>query len=599
MCGIVGYTGESLEAEEILLDALKRLEYRGYDSAGIALIDEGEGVVEVFKRAGSIEELKQGLPPVKSKTGISHTRWATHGVPNDVNAHPHTDCSGKIALVHNGIIENYKALKERLIAEGHQFSSDTDSEIIAHIVEENYHGNLLDAVMKTVEELKGSWAILVIHAEHPGEIVAARHESPLVLGKKFDKVFAASDPTALLKYTDQFIFMEDGQIAHLKDGTIALYDLKGKEVEPIWQRITWSVEDAEKGGFEHYMLKEIYEQPSTIHQCLQGWDEGALSELNIEGTRSITIVACGTSYHAGLVGKYVIETFAGLPVTVETASEYRYSSPKDFSSLHIFISQSGETADTLAALREAKRRGNETLAITNVMGSTITREAHHTLYLRAGPEIGVAATKTFTSQVVILYLLALYIGKRRGKLLSEEVEGTLREIKHLPRAVEAILSKEEEIRNLAEMIKEATSIFYIGRFVNYPSALEGALKMKEISYIHAEGYPAGELKHGPLALLDSSLPVVAILTDDHTYDKMLSNIGEVSARGSPVIAITEEGDREVVKYTEHVLYYPKVMPILSPVPVAIYTQLLAYWTARLRGCEIDKPRNLAKSVTVE
>ena len=598
MCGIVGYVSSNTDAKEILLDSLKRLEYRGYDSAGVALID-GEGRLQVFKKAGSIDSLKETLPEIKAGTGISHTRWATHGVPSDLNAHPHVDCTGKLALVHNGIVENYRALREELEGKGHSFSSKTDSEVIAHLIEEMYSGDLLEAVKGALKRLKGSFAILVLHSDHPGEMVAARQESPLVLGKRFGKIFAASDPTALLAYTEEFIFMDDGQIAHLKGGNITLYDFDLKEVKPNWQRITWSVKDAEKGGFEHYMLKEIYEQPSTIHQCLQGWDEEDLSWLRPRSLTSVNIVACGTSYHAALVGKYVIQAFSGLPTQVETASEYRYSPPTDYSSLHIFISQSGETADTLAALREARKRGNETLAITNVMGSTITREAHHTIYLRAGPEIGVAATKTFTSQIIILYLLALWMGVRRGRILSEEAGRVLSELKKMPRVVERILSREEEVKAIAEGLKGAPSMFYIGRYVNYPSALEGALKMKEISYIHAEGYPAGELKHGPLALLDENLPVVAILTSDHTYEKMLSNVGEVVARNAPVVAITEEGDDEVLKYTEDVLYYPPVMPILSPVPIAIYTQLLAYWTAKFRGCPIDKPRNLAKSVTVE
>lgn len=598
MCGIVGYVSADTDAMEVLVDSLKRLEYRGYDSAGLALID-GSGKLHVFKKEGSIDSLKEGLPRIDAGTGISHTRWATHGVPSDVNAHPHLDCKGKLAVVHNGIIENYRALQEELERRGHRFASETDSEVIAHLIEEMYSGDLLKAVKDAVKRLAGSFAILVIHSDHPGEIVAARQESPLVLGRRFSKLFAASDPTALLAYTEEFIFMEDGQIAHLKDGKINLYNFDLSEVKPSWQRITWSVKDAEKGGFEHFMLKEIYEQPSTVHQCLQGWDEEDLSWMRPRALTSVSMVACGTSYHAALVGKYAIQAFTGLPVHVETASEYRYSPPTDYGSLHIFISQSGETADTLAALREARKRGNETLAITNVMGSTITREAHHTIYLRAGPEIGVAATKTFTSQIIILYLLALWMGVRRGRILSEEAGRVQEELKRLPRVVERVLSREEDVKRIAERLKETDSMFYIGRYVNYPSALEGALKMKEISYIHAEGYPAGELKHGPLALLDGNFPVVAILTGDHTHDKMLSNVGEVVARGAPVVAITEEGDEEVLKYTEEVLYYPRVMPILSPVPVAIYTQLLAYWTARLRGCPIDKPRNLAKSVTVE
>src|SRR5881296_3898943 len=596
MCGIVGYAGRR-DALPILLDGLKRLEYRGYDSAGVAIVGSA---LQVMKDKGFIANLEAQLPPLKGSTGFAHTRWATHGAPSKVNAHPHVDCTGKIALAHNGIIENYASLREKLQASGHTFVSQTDTESLVHLIESYYDGDLEAATRKALGDIRGSYAVLAVHADEPGKVIGARNESPLVVGLGPDENFLASDVPALLRYTDRVAYVMDREMVVITPKEVIIKDSEGRVVKREPQRITWSLEDAEKGGFEHFMLKEIHEAPQAIHETLLG----RLANLEVdgflsEGVTSVKLVACGTSYHAALVGKYVFEELARIPASAELASEYRYSQGPSERPLVILISQSGETADTLGAAREARRRGCKTLAITNVLGSSITRETDLTLYTRAGIEISVAGTKTFYAQLVALYLVALKMGQDRGTLGYDELDRLKDQLRSLPRAAQYVLNKAEEIGALAAKYGTARDMFYIGRHANYPVAMEGALKIKEISYIHAEAYAAGELKHGPLALLTSSTPVVAVAVQDPTYEKMRSNIGEVSARGSPVLAIGTEGDKELPKFVDDVIEIPSIPWIFSPVPVSVALQLFAYAAARLRDCPIAKPRNLATSVTVE
>lgn len=604
MCGIVGYTG-GRDASNVLIDSLKKLEYRGYDSSGLAVIDVRKEIRSIYveKSPGYISELESSLEEMTSGTGISHTRWATHGPPNRENAHPHVSGDGSIAVVHNGIIDNHHSLKQNLKDKGYEFLSETDSEVIPHLIQEEYetnNRNLLEAVRSSVKQLDGSYAILAVHKDHPEEVISVREKSPMVLGKGVNENFVASDVTALLKYTDSFMFMGDGEIARITPGQIEVSTLEGETVEQKWTTVDWNLEDAEKGGFKHYMIKEIHEQPRSLHQSLAGWkSDEDLIPRDLVTTRSISIVACGTSYHAGMVGKYLFEKFTGLPTSVSMASEYRFADTTVDDPLMIFITQSGETLDTIMAAREARGRGLRTISITNVVGSTITRETDITFYLRSGPEIGVAASKTFTSQLVMMYLLSTNLGYSIGRVKREEFNKVQDGIRTAIRSVERILKNTKEIEEMADWFSESHSAFYLGRYLNFPSALEGALKMKEISYIHCEGYPAGELKHGPLALLTDKTPVIALLSDDHTINKILGNIGECSARGSPVLAISPEGQQDVKKYTDRVLTYPKVDPVFSPIPIAVILQLLAYYAADKRGCSIDKPRNLAKSVTVE
>lgn len=604
MCGIVGYIG-SQEANRVLLDALKKLEYRGYDSSGVALLVPGEkgNELQIVKAKGYIAELEEKLVAKGSTSGISHTRWATHGVPNEINAHPHADGSNSIAVVHNGIIDNHLALKEELKEKGHEFLSQTDSEVIPHLIDEEYRNNgkdLFQAVRDVAKRLQGSYAIVAVHRDSPDEIVSAREKSPMVLGKGVNESFVASDVTALLKYTNRFLYMEDGEVARIRRDGVEVQTLEGEKIEREWTQVDWSVEDAEKGGFKHYMIKEIFEQPRALHQSLSGWrsDEQSIPRDLVQ-TRMIRIIACGTSYHAGLVGKYLFEKFTGLPTMVDMASEYRFASTTSETSMMLFITQSGETLDTIMAAREGRKRGLRTVAITNVVGSTITRETDITLYLRSGPEIGVAASKTFTSQLMMMYLLSSHLGYNMGHISREDFKSVNNGLRDTIRSVEGVLGQRDEIKKQAEWFKDFDNAFYLGRFINFPTALEGALKMKEISYIHCEGYPAGELKHGPLALLTENTPVIAILANDHTYDKVLGNIGECAARGAPVLAIAPEGDTEVSKYTDRVITYPEPDSLYSPIPVSVTLQLLAYYAADMRGCSIDKPRNLAKSVTVE
>ncbi len=596
MCGIVGYVGYR-QAYPILLESLKRLEYRGYDSAGVAIAGSG---ITVQKDKGYISHLEETAEPVAGTLGIAHTRWATHGPPSKENAHPHIDCSGDLALIHNGIIENHQELRERLKAEGHVFRSETDTEVAAHLIESHYHGNLEAAVRTALHDVRGSYAFAVIHAKEPDRIVAARNESPLVVGLGTDENFLASDVPALLKHTNRVLYVMDGEIVVLGRDGVRVTDYAGKTIEREPQRITWTLEDAEKGGFEHFMLKEIFEEPRAIHDTLLGRiAEPELNSFFRGGYTGIKLVACGTSYHAAFVGKYILEEVARVPTTAELASEYRYSKAPADRPLVILLSQSGETADTLGACREANRRGCKTFAITNIIGSSLSREAQRTMLTRAGIEIGVAATKTFVAQLAALYLLAIRIGLERATLGVEEANRLKEELRRLPRAVQAVLNQAPYIEGLSQEYAKARDVFFIGRHVEYPIAMEGALKLKEISYVHAEAYAAGELKHGPLALVGSDTPVIAVVTRDHTYEKMLSNIREVDARGAPVLAIGTEGDKDLEKVVDNVIYVPAVPPLFAPVPVVVALQLFAYYVARFRGCAIDKPRNLAKSVTVE
>ncbi len=519
MCGIVGYIGEQ-EAAVVLLESLKRLEYRGYDSAGISfIVDSPEGPsLYLRKSEGYIKKLESQVEKLGSGIGISHTRWATHGVPNETNAHPHISCDGALSVAHNGIIDNHNDLRQELIKKGHKFLSQTDSEVIPHLIEEMYRGDLYEAVRGAALRLKGSYAFVVVHRDHPDMLVSVREKSPMVLGKGAREGFIASDVTALLKYTNSFLYMEDGEIAKVGRDSIDVMTLEGAPVERSWTRVDLSLSDAEKGGFKHYMLKEIYEQPRSLHQTLTGWksDEEGLPR-NLVTARTVKIIACGTSYHAGITGKYLFEKHTGLPTSVEMASEYRYADSTQEDALVVLVSQSGETADTIAAAREAKRRGMTTLSISNVLGSTITRETDHVLYLRSGPEIGVAASKTFTSQLMMMYLLSAHMGYNMGRVNRDEFKKVNEGLRGAIRAVEKILNHTDEIIEQAQWLSQCQNAFYLGRYINYPTALEGSLKMKEISYIHCEGYPAGELKHGPLALLEERTPVISIVCRDHTY----------------------------------------------------------------------------------
>ncbi|MEE9197150.1 MAG: glutamine--fructose-6-phosphate transaminase (isomerizing), partial [bacterium] len=565
----MGYTGNQ-PALPILLEALKRLEYRGYDSAGVAVLD---GELQVHKDRGQIRELEGALPQLSGVVGIGHTRWATHGPPSQINAHPFLDCSGKLALAHNGIIENYRTHKEKLQAKGHEFSSETDTEVVVHLVEDAYQGNLEEALRAVLPGLEGAYAFALTHAEEPGKLVVARRDSPIVLGVGTGENLFASDVPALLSTTSKVLHLMDGELAVLTPEGIRIQAPDGSAVDRKPEVITWNVEDAERGGFPHFMLKEIFEQPEVIHATLLG----RLSDFeNLEilrGADRVQLVACGTSYHAALVGKYILEEIAGIPASAELASEYRYAARSDGKPLVVCISQSGETADTIGAAREAKRRGSRTLAVTNHVDSSLTREVDESLYTRAGLEIGVAATKTFTAQLVALYILGLRLGILRGTLTPDEARKWTEEIRALPRAVQAVVDNAPAIEALAREFSQVRDMFFIGRNVNFPMAMEGALKMKEISYVHAEGYAAGELKHGPLALITKETPVVALLPQDHTYEKMIGNVGEVSARGAPVVAIGYEGDEELEKYVDATIRVPWVRSIYSPVVNVVALQL--------------------------
>ncbi|HEY6484879.1 MAG TPA: glutamine--fructose-6-phosphate transaminase (isomerizing) [Candidatus Cybelea sp.] len=613
MCGIVGYIG-GRDSVPIILDALGRLEYRGYDSAGIAVID-AEGNLCGSKAEGKLSRLAERLrngESLSGAVGIGHTRWATHGPPSDANAHPHLDCGGKIAVVHNGIIENYAALRARLIELGHAFKSQTDTEVLAHLIELHYDGNLEEAIRRTLREVRGAYALGVISSDDPEHLVFARNgASPLILGIGEGEMYVASDTPAILPYTRREVVLHEGEIAVVGRDGFALSDYSGARVSRDPISITWDAGSAEKSGFKHFMLKEIFEQPQVIKETMSGRIDG-LADVHLEAELAnlaperlrhlskIAITGCGTAYHAGLVGMYLLRSLVRLPVEMELASEFRYGDPViDPTTLVIAMSQSGETADTIEAVKIAQQSGSGVLGICNVLGSHLTRLADGMLYTRGGPEIGVAATKTYVSQVIVLTLFALYLARLRGTAdqarLREIADGT----KLLPAAVDVVLNTSDEIRRVARELRKAQSVLFLGRFVNFPTALEGALKLKEISYIHAEGYSAGEMKHGPIALLDSTVPVVGIVTADRVREKMLSNLMESKAREAPVVAVANYGDEEVRNIADHVFWVPRVDELLSPIVNVIPLQLLAYHIADIEGKDVDQPRNLAKTVTVE
>jgi glutamine---fructose-6-phosphate transaminase (isomerizing) len=613
MCGIVGYIG-ARDSVPIILDALRRLEYRGYDSAGIAVIDSA-GALAGSKAEGKLSRLAERLTngeALSGAVGVGHTRWATHGAPSDANAHPHLDCRGRVAVVHNGIIENYAALRARLLELGHLFSSETDTEVLAHLIELHYDGDLEAAVRRTVKEVRGAYALGVISSDDPDHLVFARNgASPLVLGIGDGEMYVASDTPAILPYTKREVILQEGEIAVVGRDGFRLTDYAGARIERDPILITWDTTSAEKSGFKHFMLKEIFEQPQAIKETLRGRiDErgdvhlgaemGEITPQRLRSISKIAITGCGTAYYAGMVGMYLLRSLVHLPVEMELASEFRYGDPViDPTALVIAMSQSGETADTIEAVRIAKAAGSGVLGVCNVLGSHLTRLADGMLYTRSGPEIGVAATKTYVAQVTAMTLFALYLARLRGttdeRRLREIADGT----KLLPAAVDVVLNASDEIRKVARELRKAHSVLFIGRYVNFPTALEGALKLKEISYIHAEGYPAGEMKHGPIALLDSSVPVVGVATEDRVREKMVSNLMESKAREAPVIAVANRGDNEIRSVSDHVFEVPKVDELLSPIVNVIPLQLLAYHIADIEGKDVDQPRNLAKTVTVE
>jgi glutamine---fructose-6-phosphate transaminase (isomerizing) len=619
MCGIVGYVGNK-QVVPVILDGLRKLEYRGYDSAGIAVVDEGQHL-DIRRAEGKLRNLEEAirLKPLDGTYGIGHTRWATHGRPTEENAHPHRDCTGRVVVVHNGIIENYLQLKDRLRRSDHHFVTETDTEVVAHLIEEylKRDDSFERAVRSAVRDLRGIFALSIISTDEPDTIIAVRQGPPVVVGLGDGEYFVASDVPPILQHTRDVFFLGDGEIAVLTKDSVRVTNFEGDAVEPHTQRITWDPIMAEKGGFKHFMLKEIYEQPRAVRDTVQGrvsldtgrvyLDEMDITPQEFKSFDRVTIAACGTSWHAGLAGKYMIEQLARVPVEVDYASEFRYRDPvMSERTLLLVISQSGETADTIAALREAKERGSKVLAICNVQGSMVTREADGTILTHAGPEIGVASTKAFTAQMVALYLFAMYLGGLRGTLSDEEARQHAQQLAELPVKIERLLSESDELEELAREFHRATDFLYLGRGINFPVALEGALKLKEISYIHAEGYPAGEMKHGPNALIDERLPVVVVnpreegnAASELRYEKTHSNIVEVKAREGVVISVLTEGDEMSAKVSDHVISIPESSDLLTPILAIIPLQLLAYHIAVRRGCDVDQPRNLAKSVTVE
>jgi glucosamine--fructose-6-phosphate aminotransferase (isomerizing) len=617
MCGIIGYVGNK-KPVPIVLEGLRRLEYRGYDSAGLAVIDQDLNL-HLRRVSGKLHNLEEAvrLSPVDGWYGIGHTRWATHGRPTEENAHPHRDSKGDIVVVHNGIVENYLALKQELETEGHAFQTETDTEIIPHLVEKYFQGSLEEAVRLAVGRLRGVFAIAAISRLDPGKIVAARNGPPVVVGLGEGEYFVASDVPAILSHTRDVFFLHDGDIAVLTPDGVRLMDLDGRPIKRQVSHILWDPIMAEKGGYKHFMLKEIYEQPRAVRDTILGrvgqesgrvfLDEMQIQPKEFAEFQNVRIVACGTSWHAALAGKFMIERLARVPVEVDYGSEFRYRDPiVNPNSLTVLISQSGETADTLAAQREAKSKGSRTLSICNVMGSMISREAAGTLLTHAGPEIGVASTKAFTAQLTALFILAMYLGQARGRQTPEQSQDLAQELLRIPAKLEHVLSAEAHFEDLVKWLFKATDFLYLGRGIHYPIALEGALKLKEISYIHAEGYPAGEMKHGPNALIDESLPTVVLATADPEdeasvlrYEKTLSNIQEVKARGGKVVAVATEGMDDVSKSADHVIWVPPTRELLLPILEVVPLQLLAYHIAVRRGCDVDQPRNLAKSVTVE
>jgi glucosamine--fructose-6-phosphate aminotransferase (isomerizing) len=618
VCGIVGYVGQK-KVVPLILDGLKRLEYRGYDSAGIAVVAQN-GKMEIRRASGKLRNLEETirLNPIDGIYGLGHTRWATHGRPTEENAHPHRDCKGELVVVHNGIIENYLELKRQLASEGHKFVTETDTEVIAHLVEKFQDGKPLEeAVRKAVKMLKGVYALAALSTRDPNKIVAARWGPPAVIGLGQDEYFVASDIPAILYHTRDVFFLADGDLAVITPQGVRLLDFEGRAIQREVQHVTWDPIMAEKGGFKHFMQKEIFEQPRAVRDTLLGrmsldtgrifLDEMDITEQEFREFTNIKIVACGTSWHAALAGKFMIERYAQVPVEVDYGSEFRYRNPiVNPNTLVILISQSGETADTLAAQREAKQKGAKTLAICNVVGSMVTREANGTIYTHAGPEIGVASTKAFTAQLTALALIALYLAQVRGKMTTDCAKAVLHELTLLPHKLENILQRDEEYEELGKQFFRHTDFLYLGRGIHYPIALEGALKLKEISYIHAEGYPAGEMKHGPNALIDENLPVVVLATRDEKdhdsmvrYEKSVSNIKEVKARDGIVISVVTEGDQLAREASDHVIEIPMAPELLLPILEIVPLQLLAYHIAVRRGCDVDQPRNLAKSVTVE
>ena len=614
MCGIIGYIGPKAVVP-VIIDGLRRLEYRGYDSAGVAVVHHGH--IDLRRSAGKLSNLEEAirLDPITGDYGIGHTRWATHGRPTEENAHPHRDCTGKIVVVHNGIIENYLDLKHELQAQGHRFVTETDTEIVAHLVEREMQGDgLAQAVRRALGLMRGLFALVLISADDPGTIVAVRNGPPIVVGLGEGEFFVASDTPAILSHTRDVVFLGDEEMAVITASGVTFTDFAGQVVTKTSQRVLWDPVMAEKGGYKHFMLKEIFEQPTAIRETILGrvsqdsgrvfLEEMKITEKRLASVDRVTILACGTSWHAALVGKFMIEAVARIPVEVDYGSEYRYRNPlATANTLAIIITQSGETADTLAALREAKRAGAASISVCNVVGSMATRETEGTVLTHAGPEIGVASTKAFTSQLVALYLLALRLGQVRGTLSLEDSKPHVDALLQLPLLLDRTLHLAPAIEELGARFQTSTDFLFLGRGINYPIALEGALKLKEISYIHAEGYPAGEMKHGPIALIDERMPVVTIAPHDHVFEKMIGNMQEVKARGGSVIALTTEGDdtlRSILDPARDVLLkVPAASPLITPILMVVPLQLLAYAVAVRRGCDVDQPRNLAKSVTVE
>jgi len=609
MCGIIGYIGPR-ETNKVLIEGLKRLEYRGYDSAGIAVFQKGK--IEIRRKVGKLNNLEEliGKETFDGRVGIGHTRWATHGRPSDENAHPHK--AGKVTVVHNGIIENYLPLREYLKRKGHVFSSETDTETIAHLIDEFIHEghSFLDAVRMTLSRIKGSYALGILFEGDETCLIGARNEAPLVIGLGESEYFIASDIPPILPYTRNFIFMDDGEVAFLSSKGVKVYNSKGEEVSKEPRYVDWNPLMAEKGGYKHFMLKEIFEQPRAVTDTIRGrlteekgdvvLDNVRLDGETLKRVHRIILIACGTSYHAALVGKFLIEQFCRIPVEADIGSEFRYRNPiVGENDLVIAISQSGETADTLAAMRESKRKGAITLSICNVVESSLARDSDHVIYTHAGPEIGVASTKTFATQLITLFLLGLRMGRETGHLSQKEGRALIEELTKLPHLMEEMLKSSTQVAKIARKYLRSRDFLYLGRGINYPIALEGALKLKEISYIHAEGYPAGEMKHGPIALIDREMPVVVLATKNEVYEKVISNIEEVRAREGNVIALASQSDREIAKKADDVIFIPETLPSLTPILLTIPLQLLAYYMADFKGTDVDQPRNLAKSVTVE
>jgi glucosamine--fructose-6-phosphate aminotransferase (isomerizing) len=604
MCGIVGYVGKN-DATPILIDGLRRLEYRGYDSAGIALVHDGH--LQVRRSVGKIAALERALArePVQGRLGVAHTRWATHGKPSDANAHPHRDCSSMVAVVHNGIIENHASLRKSLERDGHTFGSQTDTEVVAHLIERYADEGFESAARRAADMLRGAYALAIVSARAPRTLLGVKNGgAPLIVAVGADGLFLASDIAAVLTYTRDVVVLDDGEIAVLSDAGVRILKLDGHPVRRATTTIPWDAAAAEKGGYPHFMLKEIHEQPGALEatlRSLRGLDGAlGLDREELERIDRVAMVACGTSWHAALAGKYIVETVAGIPVDVDIASEFRYRAPlANRSTLTLAISQSGETADTLGALRRARECGSKSVAICNVVGSSLSREADAVIYTRVGPEIGVASTKSFTGQLVALYLFAVHLGRARGALSADAASALLAELREIPQLVQTVLARAPKVAELAPALTPYASFLYLGRGITYPVALEGALKLKELAYAHAEGYPAGEMKHGPIALVDPKLPVVVLVPRGRLYEKVIGNVEEVKARNGIVVALASDGDEDIATRADHVLYVPQASELLTPILYAVPLQLLAYHIAVERDCDVDQPRNLAKSVTVE